>query len=225
MTPDGPCTWPHTPCPCEPLEAMTDDEQTEIVGMASWLLWAATGRVFGPCPVSVMPCQSPCGGCGASLRRCGCSSLAEVKLPGPVHSITSVTVEGVELADTAYRVDDWEWLVRLDGGRWPTQNIEDPTHFRVDYLLGIEPPPGAGTVTGILAAELAKAKCNDKTCRLPARVRTVAKQGVTVDFAAKGFGLPDVDLWVQRVLTPAVAAGAVWSPDMPTVRQITWIAS
>jgi hypothetical protein len=113
----------------------------------------------------------------------------------------------------------------LDGGRWPAQDVTDPTVFRVDYLLGIAPPAGAGTVTGILASELAKAKCNDKTCRLPARVRTVAKQGITMDFGGSGFGLPDVDLWVGRVLTPGIRAGAVWSPDMPTYRRITWQAS
>lgn len=241
MNPEGPCSWPHDPCPCEPLEAMSAEDQAEIVGMASWLLWSATGRLYGPCPVSVMPCQSPCGGCGNSLRRCGCSSVYEVKLAGPVSSITEVVVDGVTLDDSTYRVDDWSWLVRLDGQRWPTQNVADPNHFRVDYMLGISPPPGAGTVTGILAAELAKAKCNDKTCRLPAGVRTVTRQGVTQEFSRSGgllspfarvqnvfavdFGLPEVDTWVRAANAPGVLAGAVWSPDMPTQRRITWQAS
>lgn len=238
MTPEGPCSWPYDPCPCEPLEAMPEAEQTEIVGLASWLLWAATFRLFGPCPVSIMPCQTGCA-CGASWRRCGCSTPAEVKLAGPVHSITEVMIDGVVLDDETYRVDDWQWLVRLDGQKWPAQNVEDPTAFRVDYLLGIEPPAGAGTITGILASELAKARCGDKTCRLPARVRTVQKQGITMSFGSAGgggasrlativdigFGLPEVDDWIRAVNSPAVMAGAVWSPDMPTYRRITWQAS
>jgi hypothetical protein len=221
----GPCNWPNSGCPfCDDCDSLTGSQRAEIEAWAKSDLWEATGRVFGTCDVSVLPCNDNrilCGSCWHSLRSCGCRSVPEIKLAGPVHSITSVTIDGVELAATDYRVDDWQWLVRLDGGTWPTNNDPlDPDSFRVDYLLGEEPPAGAGLVTGMLVCS--RSMCSGNGCRIPKRAREVVRQGVTMIMAEdEPFGIPDVDNWVRNAKAPSVA-GAVHSPDLPSVRQITW---
>lgn len=220
MTPTAPCTWPTDICPC-------DEEVTaEDTAAASYLLWAATGKVFGPCPVSVLPCVSSiCGLCRNPLRDCGCSSVPEIRLNGPIAEIIEVVIDGVALPETSYRVDDYEWLVRLDGGSWPSgSDFLDPDSFRVDYLLGIPPPDGAGAATAELACEIAKARCGNAGCRLPSNIRSYTRQGVNVVFGPGDFGLFMVDKWVSAALSP-VLAGAIHSPDIPQPRQITWEAT
>lgn len=197
-----------------------------MIAWASTLLWEATGGVFGPCPRSVLPCdESFCGFCHNRLRDCGCRFVPEIRLDGPVHSVDDVVIDGVSLPNTSYRIDDYEWLIRLDGGRWPTNSDPvDPDGFRVDYRLGIPPPAGTGLVTGILACELAKWLCDDDSCRLPRRATTVTRQGLTVTLGSEGFGLPEVDLWVSNATKPPLA-GAVHSPDIPHIRRVTWEAT
>lgn len=238
------CNWPHSGCPaCEEdgLECLNPAQQDEVTAWVKSDLWEATGRVYGTCPVSVLPCnESICGLCRHRLRDCGCRTVPEIRIPGPVAEVTAVVIDGVELDNSAYRIDDYEWLVRLDGGTWPTNSDPvDPDSFRVDYLKGINPPNGAGLVTGILACERAKAICGDKTCRLPRSVQQVTRQGVTMvrgggvatssrpwryepDSVAV-FGLDEVDEWVRNA-NATTLAGAVHSPDIPHVRQITWEA-
>ena len=227
MTPEGPCSWPYIPCPCDALDSMATEGVAEMVDLASFLLWSATGKVYGPCPVSVLPCGQGllCGYCRESLRSCGCRRVPEIKLPGPVHSVIEVVIDGDVVDPFSYRIDDYQWLVRLDDGNWPNRaDPLDPDGFRVDYMLGAAPPSGAGLMTGILACELAKAVCNDDSCRLPRRVRIVTRQGVRIEWApGQGFGLPDVDQWVEAANAPIVA-GAVYSPDFGPIRRTTWTA-
>ena len=65
--------------------------------------------------------------CGHSADDCSCTSLCEVILPGPVGGIEKVTVDGVILSATAYRVDNGNRLVRTDGGCWPAcQDMSKP---------------------------------------------------------------------------------------------------
>lgn len=224
MDTPGPCDWPYYGCPCSSVLDSPGEPQLEIIELAKSMLWRATGQVYGPCPISVLPCvgDAACG-CGRDLRSCGCRRIPEIKLPGPIWSVQSVTVDGDLLDPTAYRVDDYHWLVRTDGGSWPTMTDQlDPNSFRVDYSLGMPPPSGAGLMAGILACEWAKAACDDDTCRLPWRIRRLARAGVTVEWApGQGFGLEDVDTWVANAMLP-LRAGAVSSPDVRPVRRITW---
>lgn len=199
--------------------------------MAAWAvndLWEATGRVFGTCEVTVMPCNdygTLCGSCHNAYRSCGCSSVSEVKLPGPVASVTEVVIDGVALDEFDYRVDDWQWLVRLDGGTWPANtDYLDPDAFSVTYELGVAPPAGAGKVAGLLMC--ARSDCTNTGCRLPKNTTQVSRQGVTMirnGFDGTTFGIPEVDQWVYFA-TLSTRAGAVHSPDLPKVRQITWEA-
>src|SRR3546814_17185264 len=70
-------------------------------------------------------------------------------------------------------------------GRWPTcqnMNLADGAEdtWSVTYVKGYAVPKGGQVAAGMLAVELAKAACNDKTCGLPRRVQSVTRQGVTV---------------------------------------------
>lgn len=223
----GPCNWPASGCPsCDGLDCVTAATRRDLEAWAIHDLWGATGRVYGTCDVSVLPCnnsQTLCGVCWSSFRSCGCRSVPEIKIPGPVHEITAVVIDGVTLDAIDYRIDDYQWLVRLDGGTWP-HNADpiDPDSFRVDYVQGIEPPAGAGSVVGMLICS--RANCGNNGCRIPRRTREVSRQGVTMIMAEnEPFGIPDVDNWVRTANAPLMA-GAVHSPDLPTVRQITWEA-
>ena len=74
------------------------------------------GGIFTPYVTSGQWVNS--GGCSGPSD-CSCSSLSEVILPGPVGGIESITVDGAVIPADAYRVDNGDRLVRLDGGTWP----------------------------------------------------------------------------------------------------------
>lgn len=205
---------------------MTAAQRAEYEAWAINDLWEATGRVYGTCTVTVMPCNDwgvLCGGCFNNYRSCGCVNVSEVKIPGPVDSVTEVVIDGVVLDQTDYRIDDYQWLVRLDGGVWPSNtDYLDPDAFSVTYELGISPPAGAGIITGRLVCY--RSPCSNSGCKMPRNVNQVTRQGVTMLRHLEGFGVLDVDQWVANANNPT-RAGAVHSPDLPHVRQITWQAA
>lgn len=169
-------------------------------------------------------------GCGSCGHRCGCEGPATLSLPWPVESIVSVTIDGAVIPPTSYRVDASRLLVRTDGGSWPaTQNLTaapgEPDTFVIEYLHGLPVPIGGEVAAGILAMELGKALCEDNTCRLPERVQTVTRQGVTVamldgfeDLDQGRTGIWAVDSWVSSV-TRAPRRSTVSSPDLPRRRR------
>lgn len=223
----GPCNWPTPGCPfCSECDGLTAAQRADLEAWAISDLWEATGQVFGTCETTVTPCNDSavlCGVCWGSFRNCGCGTVSEVKLPGPVNSVTSVTVNGVELDDTDYRIDDYQWLVRIDGGTWPQGDPLDPDVFSVTYELGTPPPAGAASVAGMLVC--ARSACTSNGCKLPRNTTQVSRQGVTMLRNIEGqFGILDVDNWVRNATAP-LRAGAVHSPDLPHVRQTTWAAT
>lgn len=175
-----------------------------------------------------------CGSCGAGA--CGCDETAALLLPGPVNAITEVLLDGVALDPAAYRVDDRRWLVRTDGGRWPTcQNMTADTTeegtWSVTYERGTPVPLNGQVAAARLACELAKSVCGDSSCALPKRVQTVSRQGVTIalldsfDDVEKGrTGIWLIDSWVASVTMPPKRGGSVYSVDVPRSRErrTTW---
>jgi hypothetical protein len=150
-----------------------------------------------------------CSNC--AVDDCGCADLVDIQLwHRNVTSIMDVTVDGVTLAPSAYRL--WRnRLVRIDGGAWP--ECQDATvangeigTWSVSYRHGLTVPYGGRVAAGILACEIAKALCGDTSCALPKRVQSVTRQGVSVafldpqDFLAEGkTGIYAVDLWLHQV--------------------------
>jgi hypothetical protein len=167
-----------------------------------------------------------CGQCG---QYCSCESTPSLQLPYPVTQVTEVRIEGVVLPWTSYRLDNSALLVRTDGERWPiSQDMEapagDPNTWSVEFDYGRAVPIGGQVAAGVLALEFAKVLCNDSSCKLPQRVQTITRQGVTVGFMDlftdldKGHtGLWLVDSWVASVTMPK-RGGQVFSVDVPRKR-------
>lgn len=167
-----------------------------------------------------------CGVCGDT---CGCGSTPALRLPYPVSSIEQVVIDGQILSPNAYRLDSGSLLQRLDGGRWPTcQNLglpsTEPGTWRIDYLWGLPVPVGGQVAAGLLAAEMAMALCNDAACKLPQRIQSVTRQGITVtmldpfeDVNEGRTGIWLVDAWVASVTRPK-RGGRVFSVDVPLKR-------
>lgn len=145
-----------TPCAdweptwCEELSAASAAVTGTFIGPATEALWAASGRRFGLCEVTLRPCRRECSGdvwppqasllagwgggpwpaliggqwynltCGGCAGDCSCTTLQEALLPTPVHTVTQVKLDGTVMATGSYRVDDNRILVRTDGGTWPT---------------------------------------------------------------------------------------------------------
>lgn len=163
---------------------------------------------------------------------CSCEARHQVPLPTPAAEIVSVTVDGVVLPDTAYRLDG-RMLVRLDGEPWPQcQDMELANDavgaFAVEYRPG-EPLPAAGSIAaGRLACEFAKACTGIGDCQLPGQLASLSRLGIQVEnvdpaaFLEDGLtGLPEVDTWIRSVNPGRLASRpTVWSPDVKRARLV-----
>lgn len=165
-------------------------------------------------------------GCARCGDTCSCTHTPAISLPGPVDSITAVTIDGEVLAESAYRVDNHKILVRTDGDEWPScQDLSaaagEPGTWTITYEQGIPVPMGGRVAAGLLACELAKAACGDGSCGLPQRVQTITRQGVTVamldafdDIDTGHTGIWVIDSWVASMMKPKPRS-RVYSPDIP----------
>lgn len=174
----------------------------------------ATTETVRPCgmgPAQWAGCQLVAFGAPCS---CGRPHGWELRLSGhPVVAIEQVKVDGEVLATDAYQVRDWEWLARLDGFVWPCcQNLRLPDTelgtMSVRYQWGVLPPDAGVLACAALAYHLALALSPDPdgACKLPERVQTITRQGVSMAiidpltlFADGLTGLAEVDLWVASV--------------------------
>lgn len=150
---DEPCTgWVPNTALCSTWSKLSDPQKAYALRTAIRVIWAATGRQFGLCPVTVRPCWVPqaplyqafpvndygegywslqgvSGGVqvvqGAGVCACSTACMCappQVALPGPVSAVQNVIIDGAPFA--AYRVDLESYLVRTDGQAWPApQNL------------------------------------------------------------------------------------------------------
>lgn len=186
-------------------------------GGGSWFPYISNGTWFN------------CGCAGA----CSCRATQEVWLPGPVASVSEVSVEGMVLDPSAYRVDNQNTLVRTDGGEWPRcQNLDlslpsDVDTFFVTYQRGTPVPTDGAIAAGMLACAFAKDCASG--CGLPGNLSTLTRQGVeitmvdpTTDIGIDLTGITQVDLWLRSVNPGRLAQrSTVWSPDVEAPRMIT----
>lgn len=171
--------------------------------------------------------NSGCGGIGC------CGAACELELPRTV-SITSVVTDGATVDPSAYRVDNARLLVRTDGACWPRcQDLSKATSaantFAITGVFGRAVPQEALDAAGLLACEIGKSLAG-QPCRLPQRMQSLSRQGVSVQFPAvntyldRGLtGLNEVDQIVVQ-LNPGrlQRAPMVLSPDMSPNRITTW---
>lgn len=164
-------------------------------------------------------------GCGVCADSCGCGDTSTaIRLPGHVQSITSITIEGVVLDPSAYRLTKDGTLFRTDGEAWPRFQDRSlppggPGTWEIELTYGIPVPVGGQVAAGVLANEFARAFCRDSKCALPVRVQQVSRQGVSIvmdtfdDLERGGTGIWMVDSWVTSIMKPAQTS-TVLSPDL-----------
>ena len=236
----GFCEWPTTVPTGLATEwaSFPEATRTRAQKLAGRILWTLTGQVFGLCEVSgLRPCWQPDDtirtyGVGVSGGRCGCASsdcrhvgADRVPLPGPVHEVTGVTIDGVTVDPGAYRVNQRRWLQRVDGGSWP---CDGSAVFVVDYVKGVPVPVDGQEMAGLLAVELARGMSGG-ACALPSGVTSVARQGISVELAdmrewfTNGVtGVEPVDLWIMAINPHKSKQPArITSPDRPRVGWFT----
>lgn len=217
----GPCNWEVPDCTCGScLEKANPTVREAALDYATTILWAATGRRFGLCELTVRPCgrshgSMPDWGWGAFWngglwmpyigadglwRNCGCTGFCncrpkcEAYLLGPVDSIVEVVVDGEIVDPATYEVQDGHWLVRVGEGCWPAcPDMETAGGFEVTYLQGEPVPAVLGVAARTLACEFVKG-CTGGECRLPGRLQFIARQGITAQ-------LVDVERLLDRNMT------------------------
>jgi hypothetical protein len=171
--------------------------------------------------------------CGMCSTGCSCSHVSEVRLPYPVAAITEVKVDGVVLPPSAYRVDNFNLLVRLDGEDWPQcndLNLEDTEvgTWSVTADYGQEVPELGKLAAGQLATEIAKRCVNASGCLLPTgTIQEVTRQGVKQVFfdANKAFaggtiGLYWADLFVKTYNPTGSNLALIYDIDGPKHRRV-----
>jgi hypothetical protein len=187
--------------------------------------------------------------CGSGPGCMSCRPSCQVWLEPPVASITNVYFSGSGIIDpSTYRVDDYQWLVRQgpavsgsgDTDCWPIFNNFnfpasgagepfDNSVWQVTYLQGIPLPSVLSRAAGELACEYAK-YCLGQDCRLPMRMTSLSRQGVTVSlvnvdqFLEDGLtGIVTVDN-VIRAFNPyrLTSRMKIATPDYTPIRKTTW---
>lgn len=164
--------------------------------------------------------------CGC-VEECACGPVCKVVLPGPVDEILEVKLDGQVVDKTSYFQTAEGWLVRRPGFHcWPDcqdMRLDDtqPGTFSVRYLRGRDPESDGGAIRAVtaLACELYKNLCGRK-CRLPGRVRTISREGVTYDILTdwkdQATGLDEVDDWLRTVNPYGHrSVPTVTTPDLP----------
>jgi len=169
-----------------------------------------------------------CAGCDTGFGCCTCEPSCQVWLPGPVYSLpaTGVTVGNDIIPIDSWRVDDSTWLVRTDGDCWPECQDYDVNSgdglFQVTYFKGQPVPSVLLRAAGELACEWAKA-CTGAPCRLPQRVTSISRQGVSVSMTdldvllrAGMTGVASVDILIRQFNPYGLTSKmTISSPDWP----------
>lgn len=177
-------------------------------------------------------------GCGCGPEDCSCDPLCVLEIPGRVDSVVEVKIDGVVVDPATYRLDRRPGKARLirvgglSGPCWPTcqdltKEDDQPGTFSVLYMRGTPVPAAGVRAVGSLACEIYKQCTGAGDCRLPERVRSVTREGITYDMFDPGewldqglTGLRDVDTWL-RVVNPhrLYQPSAVFSLDLPAAPQ------
>lgn len=160
----------------------------ELILAASNILYGRTCYQFpGLCEREIYPCVC----CDCTTSPCGCGVYRAVPLASsqqPVNAIVSVHIDGDALDPSAYRLDDYSRLVRIDGERWPCCNALDLPNavecqtMRVVFNQGTEPPQELKMAAVELACQMKRA-CETKPCSLDKsfadRISSISRRGTS----------------------------------------------
>lgn len=211
--------WPQGDCALI-LQTASAEVTGQAIQMASEILYQLTAQRFSLCQVVLRPCRRSCygnfpwymwweygtypqpywwNGTWYNLAcnncpgdSCSCPGLDETLLPGPVHSVTEVKVDGVILTPGVdYRVDDYRKLVRLGSDPWPfcqNMNLADTEvgTWSVTAVYGEAVPMVGRVAVGELGLELVKYLMCDDDCAIPRGTIDISRQGVSMTIANMG---------------------------------------
>ena len=252
----GPCGWtiPEPLC-CPGWADVPPEIQSAAADYAAVILWAATGKQFGLCEVTVRPCGS--NRCGDNMFNffgwvwnsgswnpyilngqwfncvcpgaCCCDPRCQIRLMGDVDSIVEVTIGGIAVDPSTYRVDDEHWLVRTNDECWPDcpdMNSDTGDNvLEVTYLRGLPVPPALARAASMVMCEWAKG-CMGADCRLSNRVTSISRSGIDISMVSpselleEGYtGIQEVDS-IIRAFNPYARKqrGRVYAPELKVPR-------
>lgn len=220
------------------LAQVTPDQAGDAIEFASFVIGQLAGGLYRPvaCVTEIYDTRSTlsagfepypvlyngsffnCNGCSTCQCTCqGCGITHRTRLRGyPVRQICSVWADGVALEPNQYVLLDNGVLGLING---VPCNIEC---LVVRYYYGTGVPAGGRAAVLRLAEELLIASIGGD-CKLPKRVTSVSRQGLSwtlldpQDFLKDGrTGIYEIDL-LLRALNPAGALrrARVFSPDIP----------
>lgn len=201
------------------LEHCSDDCGDQDLGThidtATEILFLLSGQQFpGICEGSYRPCQTDCGCfCHTSTYsgHCGCSPPRVDLGPVVISSVTEVKIDGVVISPATYRLDEERFLTRVTTSGvnpgWPcSQDLAapetDPNTFIIKYTTGEAPPAGGKQAAAKFACELALASAGSSHCKLPNRISSVVRQGVTISVDLFGDGRTGIfmtDMWLKSI--------------------------
>lgn len=125
----------------------------------------------------------------------------------PVTNVDSVHLEG-SVEELTYALESG-FQIRLENAL--NASCRGLARLMVTYTFGSEPPVAVLRAIEVYAGELSKAMSGDSTCRLPQRVTTIVRQGVSMTLLDPGeyldegkTGIPDVDA-ILKVFNPSGA--------------------
>lgn len=216
-------------CPdCGPDAEIDPTIRDRALTTANRIVYVLSGRKYpGSCTETVRPCTCPCNRT-EDRSRCACGDFDQITLDHyPITSVSEIRVDGAALSSASWRIDDFKYVVRIDGDSWPCcQDLTaDPASendtFQIAYTWGVTPGEDGKMAAARLACELAKAY-SGRDCQLPERITSISRQGIDIafidpqEFLSEGrTGIYLTDAWIKAenpsgVLVPP----AVFSPDV-----------
>lgn len=123
---------------------------------------------------------------------CSCVDLCKISLPSPVCSVDEVKIDGLVLLPDEFKVINFSELVKTptvtgtSGDCWPKCNdLRKPDTeigtWSVTVTYGRPVPELVLLGAAEMACEIIK-NCVGKPCRLPQRISSVTRQGVSISF-------------------------------------------
>ena len=227
-------------------DAEAQQNLEDAIAAASELLYSLSGRKFpGVLSAIVRPVpylaqvgtgrrvpipQSTWGLCwGYPHTRCEAPIFIGLGR-SPLISIEEIVINDEAVDPIKYRIDDQKWLVRTDCCSWPMCGCTCD-NFTVDFTWGEDPPQLGVQAAIMLAAEMYRGMTPGMNCKLPARLTSITRQGLSfavidpMDFMEKGLtGIYQIDMFLQAY-NPGrqIRKPTVFSPDLiNTGRRQTW---
>lgn len=220
----------------DPETGLTPEDVVSAIAAASEVLFALSGRQWtgGGCTMRVEITPGRRSQTTFHERRVigrmgpqtGARWPYRLRLPAsPVTAVTELLDQDAQPVDEGlWRLEDGH-LQQLDAGR-PVPWSLGPVICTFEF--GGPPPPGGVRAAATYASELLMARAGSAN-RLPARLQSVTRQGVTIavldpfDFLDKGrTGIPEIDTWLAGVNPSGqLAPVQVTSPDVPRVHYRT----